>query len=333
MKAFCGALLSFVGLFSCNLFGQQSVYIESHEMGRGILKGRSNECFMITPAHVVKDENRPFPIWGPQSSLLKGDLLDTYQPDLAIVRIIEGGNQNCEEWNLDPNYQKILAGSIDGFLEIAQKNGSIKSMKVFLSEKDNTIITIRPYFQGEEIVKGMSGSSLFTKVNEKKTYLGMLVSIIDPTTGVVLLATVINNVLGDFFNTPNHGSKAKLTTVGVVVLKGDTMDGFELAQKASDILAKQYPNYLFVPYEKGKSPDNVAVCEISELTEVDLKDKIDEQIYKFKSRIVLTVRNNSQLISRETLDGGGTDYSGEAAKSLSVMRTLELTEKLKFDKR
>lgn len=195
LRYFTG-LLMFV---SHNAIGQQSVYIDAREKGTGVLKSRTGECFVITPAHVVKNENRPFLIRGARNVLSKGEFLREYQPDIAIVRVMDGGTQNCEDWNAVSNYEKVLAESNEGFLETAQTNGGIKSMKVVISEKDETYITIRPHFSNDQIVKGMSGSLLFTSKNGNKIYLGMLLEISGPTEGVVLQANTIDKVLSSFF--------------------------------------------------------------------------------------------------------------------------------------
>lgn len=324
-------LLSLFGILSHDLSGQQPVYVKAREEGTGILKTRLGECFVITPAHVAgKKGNGSLQIIGARNVLSKGEVLEIYPPDLAIIRIVERSNQNCEDWTVDSNYDKILTESMEGSLEFIQNNGAVKSMKVFISKKDDIQITVRPYLPNDQIKKGMSGSSLFRLVDgSKTTYLGMLVAIENATDGIVLQATVIDKVLSSFFTI----STTRLTEIAVVALKAGTMDAFELAQKASDILTKQYPDYAFVPYEKGKLPRSKAICEIFEFTENDPENKVDGQIHKFKTRLVLTVRNDGQLISRETLIGGGTDYSKENAQVLSVTRTLELTEKLKFEKR
>ncbi|QMW01717.1 hypothetical protein [Spirosoma foliorum] len=331
MKAFVVIILSYLGLSTHELvYGQQAVHIQAHEHGSGILRTRSGECFVITPAHVVQDMNKPFSIWGPRSVLSTGELVELYPYDLAIVRIIAGGEQYCTDWQIDVNYENILTGSVDGFLDIAQLNGIVKSMKVFLLEKDNIRIVIRPYFPKEQISKGMSGSSLYTIVNGKKVFLGMLQAIENPETGIILKANVMESILSNFFDVTNTRRKVE---VAVITVKESSMNGFELAEKASEILSKQYVNYSFVPYEKGKLNSTKPVCEISEFTENDPENRANGQIHKYKTHVTLTVKHNGQVISRETLDGSGTDYSKENAQTLSIIRTLELTEKLKFSKR
>lgn len=199
MKSWLNYSTGLLILVSHNVFGQQSVYVDAHEKGTGVLKPRASECFVITPAHVVTKDDRPFMIRGARNVLSRGEKLQEYEPDLAIIRIIDGGTQNCEDWNVETNYEEILAKTNEGFLEVAQTNGSIKSIQVFISEKDESTITIRTRFPKDEIIKGMSGSLLFTSKNENKVFLGMLLEISGPTEGVVLQASRIDKVLSSFF--------------------------------------------------------------------------------------------------------------------------------------
>ncbi|WP_080055655.1 formylglycine-generating enzyme family protein [Spirosoma aerolatum] len=199
MKSWLNYFTGLLILVSHNVFGQQAVYINAREKGTGILKSRTSECFVITPAHVVKAENRPFMILGARNTLSRGEKVREYESDLAITRIIDGGTLNCEDWNVDPNYEEILAKTNEGFLETAQTNGGVKSMQVFISEKDETTITVRSRFSNDKIIKGMSGSLLFTSKNGDKVYLGMLLEVSGDDEGIVLQASKIDKVISSFF--------------------------------------------------------------------------------------------------------------------------------------
>lgn len=189
-------------IFSISYFfaqAQQSVYLESSKKGRGILKSRGNECFVITPAHVVKESIKDISITGEKNVLSKGRLVQTLAPDLAIVRVTGGGTQNCVSWSVPENYFTILDNSIEGYLELVQNNGSKKRTQVFISETDEDIIIIEPKRINQPFIKGMSGASLFTHYNDEKVFLGMLQEIDEDGNGFVFQVDDMERILGGFF--------------------------------------------------------------------------------------------------------------------------------------
>jgi hypothetical protein len=131
---------------------------------------------------------------------------------------------------------------------------------------------------------------------------------------------------------PNGLAEPAVQTIAVVGLTNGVLDGFTLAQETATTLAKAYPGYRFVPYQKGEKTLSTLQCDVSEWTEPDPENQIDPKLHKYKTRVVLTVRQNGQVISTETLQWGGIDYRKETAKTNSVTSTLELTRKLTFKK-
>ena len=191
-------LLCFVNISA--LFSQNSVYIQSSEFGRGILKSRPGECFVIAPLHVVEKSSGDISIVGKNNVLSTGEFIQGFSSDLAVIRINGGGTQECEGWTVPSNFSEIVNNSDEGFLELRNNNGSSKLMQVFFTEKDGEIITIEPKKNNQSFSKGMSGSSLFTKVDGKKIYLGMLQQIdMESGEGYVFQADDMERVLGGFF--------------------------------------------------------------------------------------------------------------------------------------
>ena len=94
---------------------QETVFVESTQKGKGILKSRSGECFVITPEHVVSEDASVLSIIGSKNVLSKGELVQSYGEgiDLAIVRVVGGGAQNCTNWSVPKNYTSMLNNSID----------------------------------------------------------------------------------------------------------------------------------------------------------------------------------------------------------------------------
>ncbi len=218
-------LLLIIGIVF-QLQAQETVVIESSQMGRGILKSRSGECFVITPQHVVKGDVSTLNIIGSKNVLSNGKLVQEMEKlDLAIVRVTDGGTQNCTNWSVPKNYTTILNNSIDAYLELRYNDGATQLMHVFITGKDENMISIKPKFPDKDaFIKGMSGGSLFTQYEGKKVYLGMLQKIgleedeeeqeeEDNKEGLVLQADDMERYLSGFFgDTPKQSSITSMTT-------------------------------------------------------------------------------------------------------------------------
>ncbi len=198
--------------------GQQTVYLQASEFGRGILKSRQGECFVIAPLHVVEGAFGDIKITGERNVLSTGKLLRDFPADLAVIRIGEGGTQQCEDWKVKENYQETLDIAMNSFLEYRESDGSTKRMQVFIAGTDDQSITIEPERANQSFSKGMSGASLFTLVNSEKVYLGMLQQI-DPESGqgFVIQADDMMNMMGGFFEgasesaaDPNKDKKVRI---------------------------------------------------------------------------------------------------------------------------
>ena len=214
MKHFLLLLVCLLGFYSSQ--SQNTVYLESGEFGRGILKSRSGESFVIAPFHVVENlMGGQISIYGNKNILSKGELIKSFPGDLAIIRIVGGGTQESTSWKVDANYSSNLDQLLEGFLELRNNDGSADLMPVSILNKDDQNITIEPKKQGETFKKGMSGSSLFANVNGQKMYLGMLLSIDDEDErmGFVFQVDDMERILGGFFETskPNNASQNTLT--------------------------------------------------------------------------------------------------------------------------
>lgn len=206
MKYFLQILL--MSMISMQVHAQKTVFVRAgQEEGRGILKSRGPECFVITPEHVIASStNGKVEIRGAKNVLSTGTIEETFKPDLALVRVTGGGEQSCDEWKLDTNYETALENSEEGFLETREPNGTSSSMKVYLTGKSESTISIRPFFQGDKIIKGMSGSSLFATFNQKKVFLGIITDVDTEGKGFVLTALSMDKTLSEFFS--NKSSKS-----------------------------------------------------------------------------------------------------------------------------
>ncbi|SDM97933.1 hypothetical protein [Siphonobacter aquaeclarae] len=236
-------ILAYAICLSSNTFGQQPVHIRARETGQGILKSRNGECFVIAPLHVVEKESKPVEIRGRQNTLSKALFIGTYQLDLGLLRITEGEKQNCENWDIASDFDKSLNETYEGILETIQENGSSKAIKVFLNEKDETYITIRPSFPNDKIIKGMSGSSLFILANGKRVYLGMLMEVDTENKGIVLRADIIDKTLSSFFSSgkvEHNASSPPLPSYKSITERGFRFDFAECKKNGSSITCKLF---------------------------------------------------------------------------------------------
>jgi len=186
-------------LFIQNTYSQSTVYIQTNQFGRGYLKMRGSDCFVVTPEHLLKNYYGPINVYGEGSQRSRAELLKSYAGDLAILRFSEEHNQNCKKWQLDPNYSSVIENIFEGYIELRDKDGSSSKFAVNITGVDVQYITIRPKDFREKFYQGMSGSTLFVEYEGKKVFLGMLQSISDDETGSVIRADEIDKLLGSFF--------------------------------------------------------------------------------------------------------------------------------------
>lgn len=205
MKQLYRILPIFISLMVTSLFAQETVYLQSfkygseNDHGRGIIKTRTGECFIIAPKHVAKDS---IGIIGANKVRSSGEVeyIDT-KFDLAIVRITGGGQLNCSGWKSPDDFSTILNNMSFTFLEVRDKNGSIENLLVLVKKIDNKSIYIVPKDKDEGYIKGMSGAALFTQYKNEKVFLGMFLAVDSRTNeGVVFRADEMDRVLGGFFN-------------------------------------------------------------------------------------------------------------------------------------
>ncbi len=225
MKQHLLLIICLLGFISSQ--SQNTVYLESGEFGRGILKSRSGESFVIAPFHVVENlMGGQISIYGNRNILSKGELIKSFPGDLAIIRIVGGGTQESTNWIVDANYSSNLDQLMEGFLEMRNNDGSADLMPVSILNKDDQNITIEPKKSGETFKKGMSGSSLFANVNGKKTYLGMLLSIDDEneSMGFVFQVDDMERILEGFFEpaAPKGSANSNLTKITTAQSKINT---------------------------------------------------------------------------------------------------------------
>jgi hypothetical protein len=193
-----------------DVISQETVYLKSGEFGRGILKERGGECFVIAPFHVIAESvEDTISVIGDKYVVSKAVFVQGFASDLAILRIVGGGQQYCAFWEVSEDFTDILDVSYEGYIDLRTEYGNTSKLQVYIKETGDGVITIEPKTNKGNFSKGMSGSSLFTTYQGKKIYLGMLQQV-DDGKGLVLEADNSYRILQEFFE-PNKEHK-KLTT-------------------------------------------------------------------------------------------------------------------------
>lgn len=209
MKAIQTIILLFIINFA---FTQSTVHLSILEEGRGLLRSRSDECFVIAPYHLVEGvEARSITITGYKQKVSKGKFIKQFPGDIAIIKVESGADQDCQNFSVPKNYAESLEKTFDGYLEIRNEDGSINQEMVHLKKKSSEGITIQAKDPNFQFAKGMSGSSLFGNFNGVRTYLGMLLSVDESNTkyGNVFQADDMERIMQEFFDTglPNIQNK------------------------------------------------------------------------------------------------------------------------------
>ena len=201
-----------------NSFGQSTIYVEtSIQFGRGILKTRGSETYVITPLHVVQrrdgsDYFGPITIYGERNERARADLLNSYPGDLAVLRFSGEENLVYKNWKFAENYSSILEIVDKGFIELREPTGEVIKVPVAIMGNDFHNIFIKPIDSQEKFKQGMSGSSLFVVYEGKKVYLGMFQEIEDEKNGLVIRADEIDKLLGGFFNPVKKEKRSNVIT-------------------------------------------------------------------------------------------------------------------------
>jgi hypothetical protein len=193
-------------------FSQSTVYVKTNQFGRGILKMRGGETYVITPEHLLKEYFGPITVIGEGSERARAELLKTYIGDLAVLRFPEEHNLYCNKWQLDENFSSIIENIFEAFVELREEDGSATKVAVAITGLDVQYIFIRPNDYREKFYQGMSGSSLFVNYQGKKVFLGMLQSIADDENGLVIRADELDKILGSFFNPVKKEKRSSVIT-------------------------------------------------------------------------------------------------------------------------
>ena len=156
------------------------VYVEGSDIGQGFTVKRLNQCYYITPLHVV--ENEPFLTLKGSDKLRSfgdGEPLQDFGYDLSVGLVIGAMAKYC---GLDYNALSVDQTDIDRAKTVVvttvNSNGLISRMPAVIEETSLTYLSAKSLSDDNTFYKGMSGSLVYSE----KQLIGMLQSV-DSSTG------------------------------------------------------------------------------------------------------------------------------------------------------
>ena len=171
----------------------QPVFVSGDEDGQGFLRQRSNDCYLITPQHVL-GQARQATLVGDRAERHSAMLERSYEPDLAILRV--PGLSGCPSRFPDGGaLDRLLQGGSEARLVSRSSSGAVRQTPVEIIASDERFIRVRAQ-NGEPLFRGMSGSPLMIGGSTA----GMLQSVdADSGTGTVLRQDYMSRVLESWF--------------------------------------------------------------------------------------------------------------------------------------
>ncbi|PPI84484.1 hypothetical protein KEHDKFFH_09425 [Marinobacter maroccanus] len=155
-------------------------FVTAGENGQAVLMSRLNECYAVTPAHVIGDGFFATLVGG-SSARPRGeaDLLQRFGYDLAVLRVTGAITDNCD-FDLGGSFSLDRALSTAGSGQIVSVNsdGSLSRREVRVSDVGLLYLRVSPVGPENQLFKGLSGSLLALD----ETPAGILMSV-DPQTG------------------------------------------------------------------------------------------------------------------------------------------------------
>ena len=224
-------------LFCMELHGQEVVFIESTENGNGILQQRFEECFIITPHHVIEKSMGSLKGMDQNGYEITAEHTKSFPIDLALLKVLNNEGIDCTKWKASKNINNILQNSNSGFIEFRDEVGKKSLIHVNIIEINQNFIKVQPKDPGEQFVKGNSGAGFFLTYNNEKLFAGMLISISDEArTGNILQADDIERHLSGFFF--EHAEKPR---IGLLIL--DENNNFSMLTNQLSSSLEESANY------------------------------------------------------------------------------------------
>ncbi len=299
---------------SSSIFSQNTVYVNvpGGNEGRGILKSRGEECFVITPKHVIGDYDLDkVSIIGDKKVKSFASIEHQYKEDLAILRVEGGGTQKCTEWSVEDKFESIIDNNISGFVEYRDSDGSVQKADVEVIGVNSEEIHIQRKDAMSGFVKGWSGSSFFVNSNGQRTYLGMLYQI-EGRKGYVMRADHMFNVMTSFFG--KEVKEADLSSSGTDIISGNF-------NSSAGVLREMETKQVKLAITKFEQNNNKAIFYFT-LTNMNSSVQSVE-FHTHRNYLKLIDQNGISYENPEFRLGNGTDSRIELIYDVPVGCTVE----------
>jgi hypothetical protein len=155
-------------------------YIHADEHGQALLLSRLQECYAVTPKHVVGGSMFATLV-GASGGTPQGDadLLQTFGYDLSVLHVTGALARDCgTPLGNVPKLDDALASSSTAVVSSVNADGSISRCNVTLTDVGLIYLRVRPVLADDQLFKGLSGSLLLVG----KRPAGIVMSV-DPETG------------------------------------------------------------------------------------------------------------------------------------------------------
>lgn len=221
-------LVTLVTLATAPAYGQ--VFVRASDEGRGMLRARSGECFLITPYHVVEYVDR-VTLVGLGRREAEAQLETTYQEDVALLRVSRSTPMDCGgPWDDGSGLGDRITSASRGILQSMEGSGELRRRPVdIVSAGDAVFIQIREVNPEDRLYQGLSGSVLLIGSRPAGMLMGM-----DPSTGagIVMRLDHLSNLTRSFFDIRSADGEADAGTylveeerfTGLVLERASLMD-------------------------------------------------------------------------------------------------------------
>lgn len=279
-KQCCVSFLLFYAFF---LFSQETVFIESNEIGNGIICMRAGECVVITPNHVVFDSGGDEILISDKNKVnTTAHLIQAFSSDLAILKISKEKDFVCKDWEISSQFKNALDDVSTGFVEYLDESGISNLVHVNITSKDETSFIIMPQNANIGLQKGMSGSSFYINYKGEKILAGMLMSMEeDSVQAFVLQIDDIMRLSSPFFDVKRQGSTTYNGPKRIGIMLFKDRDRFveinnQLAANINKGTAyRAYSKFLENDYIENKF-DNIVLGQSDLIVPEKLQKELDE---------------------------------------------------------
>lgn len=137
-------------------------YVKAGEHGQAVLMSRLNECYAVTPAHVIGDGFFATLVGG-SSARPRGeaDLLQRFGYDLAVLRVTGAVTDGCDfDLGALSSLDRVLSTAGNGQIVSVNSDGSLSRRDVRVSDVGLLYLRVSPVGPESQLYKGLSGSLL-----------------------------------------------------------------------------------------------------------------------------------------------------------------------------